>query len=131
MSDSNVEILKKGYVAFGKGDLPTVLSLFDPKIDWYEAESLPYGGRHIGHDAVVENVFSKLSTEWDGYTVSPIEYIDSGETIVVLGKYSGTFKETGKSMEADFAHVWRFSDGKAAKFYQYVDSLKLSDAMQG
>lgn len=127
----NVDALKSGYAAFAKGDIPTVLSLFDPKIEWTEAEGFPYAGTFVGHDAVVQNVFQKLGTEWDGFKVEAKEFIDGGDRIVALGKYSGTCKATGKSFEADFAHVWTFRGGIALKFYQYADTALVQAAFQG
>jgi ketosteroid isomerase-like protein len=40
----------------------------------------------------------------------------AADTIVVPGQYSGTYKATGKSFTADFAHVWKIENGKATKF---------------
>ena len=60
----------------------------------------------------------------------PDEFIDGGDTIVALGKYSGTYKRTGKSFQANFAHVWKMSDGKAISFVQYVDTLVVHRALQ-
>jgi ketosteroid isomerase-like protein len=130
MSNNHVEILRSGYGNFAKGDIPAVLEVFDSDIDWTEAKGFPYGGSYRGHDAVVNEVFMKLGTEWDGYTVEPSEFLESGEKIVVLGKYSGTYKATGKSFEADFAHVWTLHKGKAVKFVQYTDTALVQAALQ-
>jgi ketosteroid isomerase-like protein len=60
----------------------------------------------------------------------PDEFVDGGDTVVALGKYSGTYKRTGKSFQANFAHVWKMSDGKAIRFVQYVDTLVVQRALQ-
>jgi hypothetical protein len=39
--------------------------------------------------------------------------------------YTGTFKATGGSMRAAFAHRWTLREGKIIRFFQYVDSAKL------
>jgi ketosteroid isomerase-like protein len=129
MSSKNLEILRKGYGDFAAGNIPSVLAIFDPKIEWTEADGFPYGGTYIGPDAVLKNVFMKLGTEWDGYTVKPVEFIDAGERVVVLGQYSGSYKATGKSFKADFAHVWALRDGKAVKFMQYADTALIQKAL--
>lgn len=126
----NVETLKQGYDFFAKGDIPAVLNLFDPKIEWTEAAGFPYAGTFVGHEAVVNNVFMKLGTEWDGFSVKPKEFIDGGDRVVALGKYSGTNKATGKSFEADFAHFWTMRDGIAVKFYQYADTALVQEALK-
>lgn len=130
MSFNHVDILRTGYGDFAKGNIPGVLAVFDPQIEWTEAEGFPYGGTYIGHNEVVEKVFKRLATEWDGYTVSPKEFLEAGERIIVLGQYRGTYKATGKSFGAEFAHVWTFRGGKAVKFIQYADTALVQKALQ-
>lgn len=106
-----------------------VLEVLSADIAWTEAEGFPYGGTYHGPKGVLEGVFMRLGSEWNGFAAVPSEFIDGGDTIVVLGKYSGTYKATGKSFEADFAHVWKLRDGKAAQFVQYVDTLLVNRAV--
>ena len=130
MSNQNLAGVQGAYEAFAKGDVPGVLGFLGADIEWTEAEGFPYGGTYRGPDAVLEGVFMKLGTEWDGYAAVPTEFIDAGDTIVALGKYSGKYKATGKSFQANFAHVWKLRDGKAIKFLQYTDTFKVREALQ-
>ena len=127
---NNVDLIRGAYDAFAKGDVPTVLGLLSPDINWTEAEGFPYGGTYVGPRAVLENVFMRLGTEWEGFAAVPHEFIDGGDSVVALGKYSGTYKATGKSFQADFAHVWKIKDGKAVKFVQYVDTALVQRALE-
>jgi uncharacterized protein len=127
---SNLNSVQKVYEAFAKGDIPSVLGFLTPDTDWTEAEGFPYAGTYRGPRAVLEGVFMRLGSEWKGFAAVPDEFIDGGDTIVALGKYSGTYKKTGKSFEANFAHVWKLKDGKAVRFIQYVDTLLVHRALQ-
>ena len=127
---SNINSIKQVYQAFAEGDVPTVLGALSPEIDWTEAEGFPYAGTYHGPRAVLEGVFMRLGSEWNGFAAIPDEFIDGGDTVVVLGKYSGTYKKTGKSFQANFAHVWKLQDGKAIRFIQYVDTLLVHRALQ-
>jgi ketosteroid isomerase-like protein len=127
---SNVNSIKQVYQAFAEGDVPTVLGALSPEIDWTEAEGFPYAGTYHGPRAVLEGVFMRLGSEWNGFAAIPDEFIDGGDTVVVLGKYSGAYKKTGKSFQANFAHVWKMQDGKAIRFIQYVDTLLVHRALQ-
>jgi ketosteroid isomerase-like protein len=127
---SNLDSVKQVYQAFAEGDVPTVLSFLNPEIAWTEAEGFPYGGTYHGHQAVLEGVFMRLGSEWNGFAAIPDEFIDAGDSVVALGKYSGTYKATGKSFQANFAHVWKMQDGKALRFVQYVDTLLVQQALQ-
>lgn len=118
----NTDLIRGVYEAFAKGDIPSVLDTLASDISWTEAEGGPYGGVSIGPDQVLQNVFMKLGAEWDGFSAIPGEFIAEGNTVVVLGDYSASFKATGKSFQAPFAHVWKLQNGKAVSFQQYTDT---------
>ena len=127
---SNLNSVKGLYDSFAKGDVPAVLRFLSPDIKWTEAEGFPYGGTDIGPAAVLENVFIRLGTEWEGFAAVPDEFIEGGDTVVALGRYSGKYKATGKSFQADFAHVWKMQEGKAVRFVQYTDTLLVQRALE-
>lgn len=127
---NNLDRIKAVYEAFAKGDIPSVLEILSRDIDWTEAEGFPYGGTYHGPKAVLEGVFMRLGAEWKDFAAVPHEFIDGGDTIVALGKYSGTYKATNKSFAADFAHVWKLREGKAVRFMQYVDTLIVHRALE-
>jgi ketosteroid isomerase-like protein len=129
---SNVGLLKNLYEAFGRGDVPSVLGMMSPEIRWYQAEGNPYmpsGEPWTGPDAVLNNLFVKLGSEWDGFAVHPQAFHDAGDSVVVEARYSGTCKATGKSMDAQVCHVWDVEGGKLTRFQQYVDTAKMRDVM--
>jgi ketosteroid isomerase-like protein len=129
---SAAEFLAGVYEAFGRGDVPTVLGAMDPEIRWHEAEGNPYrpsGEPWIGPEAVLNNLFVKLGEEWDGFTVHPQTYHEAGDVVVVEARYTGTYKATGKPMNAQVCHVWTLGGGKLTKFQQYVDTGKLREVM--
>jgi ketosteroid isomerase-like protein len=129
---SNAQIVKDAYEAFGRGDIGAVLAAFDPQIEWREAESNPYqpdGSPWIGGAAITENLFVKLGSEWDGFTVTPVAFHDAGDTVVVETRYTGTYKATSKHVHAQACHVWKLRDDKATSFQQYVDTAQLQDVM--
>ncbi len=126
MSQENVDLIRAIYAAFAAGDVPGVLSRMSPDIVWNEAENFPYadGNPYVGPQAVLEGVFARIGAEWDGFEAAPDELLDAGDAVVALGRYRGIFKATGKRLDAQFAHVWRVADGKAAAFQQYTDTLQ-------
>jgi uncharacterized protein len=127
----DLELVRSIYAAFAVGDIPSVLGALAADVSWTEAEGGPYGGVSVGPDAVLENVFMKLGGEWDGFAAKPAEFVADGATVVALGEYSATFKATGKSFRAPFAHVWKMNDGKVASFVQHTDTAVHLQPMQG
>lgn len=126
---TNLQAVKRMYDAFAEGDIPTVLDQMSPDIVWHEAENFPYADRspYKGPEAVLEGVFARCGSEWDGFGVEIEELIDAGETIVGLGRYSGTYKATGKAQNPQLAHIWRVKDGKVVGFQQHVDTLHVAE----
>jgi ketosteroid isomerase-like protein len=128
----NVRLLKNLYEAFGRGDIPAVLGGMSPDIKWYSAEGNPYmrsGDPWVGPDAILNNLFMKIATEWDGFTVHTKSFHGAGDSVIVEARYTGTYKPTGKSIDAQVCHVWDVKDGKVSRFQQYMDTAQLQDAM--
>lgn len=126
MSESNVSLVRGIYEAFGTGDIQGVLGRMAADMEWNEAENFPYadGNPYVGADAIVGGVFMRLGGEWDGFAAVPRDYLDAGDHVVVLGRYKGIYKATGKPLDAQMCHVWRVEDGKAVHFQQYTDTLQ-------
>ncbi|MFL6843552.1 MAG: nuclear transport factor 2 family protein [Allosphingosinicella sp.] len=131
MSEANVDLVRSIYSAFASGDIPGVVGAMAPEMEWNEAENFPYadGNPYRGAEAILGGVFARLGGEWDGFAAVPEEYLDAGDTVVVLGRYRGTCKATGGKLDAQMAHVWRVRDGKAVHFQQYTDTLQAHRAM--
>jgi ketosteroid isomerase-like protein len=127
-----VDIVRGFYDALGRGDVTTVLSLFDAQIEWTEAERFPYyGGTWHGPQAVVDNLLVPLSRDWDGFSATAREFVAGGDRVVALGSYSGTYKQTGRSFTAAFAHVWAVRNDKLARFAMHTDTAKVLEAVRG
>ena len=131
MSAENVSLVKQIYHAFGTGDVPAAIAAMGPEIEWNEAENFPYadGNPYIGAEAIVDGVFSRLASEWDGFHFAPEQFLDAGDTVIAIGRYGGTWRGTGKAMSPQAAHIWTCADGKAVRFQQMVDTLAVARAM--
>lgn len=126
MSEQNRKTIEGMYEAFGKGDVPVIIGALDPDVEWWEAENFIYADKnpYIGPQAVLEGVFARIGNEWESFTVTPDEVLDAGETVVGRGYYSGKFRQTGREVRAQFAHVFSFRNGKVVKFQQYTDTAQ-------
>jgi uncharacterized protein len=129
---NSVERVKALYGAFATGDVPTVLGGMDPGIHWSEAEGNPYqpsGAPWVGPQAILDNLFMKLATEWDSYTVHPETFYDAGDSAVVEGRYSGKYLATGVEIDFPYCHVFTFAGDKLVRFQQYTNTAALQQAV--
>jgi ketosteroid isomerase-like protein len=128
MSQENVDLVRGGYEAFARQDIPGVLERFDANIEWTAPDTLPNGGTHHGPDGV-GGFFATLPDTWAELNVGPDEYLDAGDTLVVLGT-NRMRGHNGVAAEAQFVHVWDVKDGKVVRFREIVDTAKLLPALE-
>jgi len=128
----NTQIIDALYNAFSTGDIPAVLGLMHPKIEWNEAESnsLSDGNPYIGPDAILEGVFARLGANHEHFGLQDVKIHDMSDNMVLATlRYDAKVKATGKSYNAQAAHLWTLNDeGKIITFQQYVDTKKLADS---
>jgi ketosteroid isomerase-like protein len=125
----NADLIRNTYDAFARGDIATVLALLDPKVEWTEAAGFPYAGTYRGPEAVLAEVLIRLGTEWDDFEAVPDRIAADDGIVIATGTYSGTFKATGRSFAARFAHAWEMRDGKVVRFEQIADTAKVQEAL--
>jgi uncharacterized protein len=127
---SNLEIVQRSYLSFSRGDLDAVLADLDPAIEWHQAQGLPHGGLYRGVDEVRRNIFEPLDAEWwSEFDAAPDEFLESGDQVVVLGRYRGTAKGSGKVLDVPFVHVWTLREARAIRFRQFLDTAGWVEAL--
>src|SRR3954451_10575999 len=126
------QILKDGYEAFGRGDIEAATEHFADDIRWEgpNTDRIPGSGTHTGRDAIVQKAWSVIPETWDNFSVTPDEFIEQGDTVIVLGHNEATAKSTGKSIKVPFVHVWRFEGDKAKQVLTLSDTAVIAEALE-
>jgi ketosteroid isomerase-like protein len=128
---SNVAITRRSYEAFARGDLDGVVAGMHAEIEWHQAQGLPHGGTYRGLEDVRRSIFEPLDEQWwSEFSAEPGEFLDAGDEVVVLGRYRGTAKGTGRQLDVPFVHLWSFRDGKAVRFRQFLDTAGWNEALR-
>jgi len=126
----NLDLARSSYDAFGRGDLDGALAMMDDDIEWHQAQGLPHGGVYRGLANVRAAIFDPLDEEWwDEFSATPNEFLDAGPEVVVLGRYRGVAKGTGKLLDIPFVHVWTVQGGQAIRFRQFLDTAGWNGAL--
>ena len=124
-----LDLIRATYEGSSEENGRNLMAVLAPDVEWTEAEGFPYAGSYIGPDAIIAGVFRRLATEWTGYRADVHTYLEDGDRVAAFGVYSGTYKATGKSMRATFAHLYDLKDGKITRMHQYVDSYMVQQAL--
>ncbi len=128
MAQQDVDTIRTAYEAFNRGDVPAVLSIFDPNIEWYE----PGGGNapqgtFRGPQSVASDVFAAVPANFDDFQAAPDQFIDASDHVVVVGRFRGRSKR-GQTLDTPFVHVHTMQNGKAVRFHNYVDATAWATA---
>ena len=127
---SNTDTLKQGYEAFARGDLDGATENFADDVRWEnpEAPQVPNSGVTEGKDSV-KQLFASLGEHWESFSITPDEFIESGDTVVVLSHAEAKGKQTGNEVKLPFVHVWRFSGGQVTEVQALTDTALAADAL--
>jgi ketosteroid isomerase-like protein len=131
MSQENVEILRKGFADFARGDVDAVLELFDPDIDWRPALAPILGVEMIrGREAMRKFLIRDLFGEgFDEFRAEPLSYEDlGGDAVLVTVRYTGRGESTGLVIDQTFASLYRFRDGKTVSMRDYSTRAEALEA---
>jgi ketosteroid isomerase-like protein len=131
MGRRELDIVRGVYASHEVRDTPGLLDLLDEDVEWAQAEGHPYAGPGPwrGHDEVVRHVVTPINEDWDGFITRVDEFVDAGDRVVVTGHYTGTYKATGRSIDAAVCVIYTLRDDKIVRFQQYCDTAQIRVAM--
>lgn len=120
----NLEVVRRGYEAFGRGDIETLLSLLDENIEWRTPgpADLPTAGVRRGRQEVGA-FFGLLNQVFEIQRFEPQTFLTGGDRVVVLGTDTAVLRATDKVLvDEPWAHVFTVKDGKIVAFQEYLDT---------
>jgi ketosteroid isomerase-like protein len=128
----NLDALKGGYDAFNSGDMDAVLEVWSDDIRWEGStnERIPGGGKYDGKDEA-KQVLENIPQNYDGLAAPADEYLEDGDTIVVLGRFEGKVKDSGNEFKVPYVHVWRMKNGQAQRVQMLTDTAEILHAVEG
>ena len=130
MSEENVEVVRRIYEAVERGDVETVLGLYDPEIEWVFARS-PFGGLlksdvYRGHEGLKQMFRERYDDAWREVEDDLEEVIDAGDRVVSVVSSYGRGRASGAEVRMTHAGVWTIRDGKVVR----VEWMSREDALE-
>ena len=127
----NVDVLKRGYDAFNSGDGETLAGVFAEDVRWEGTndERIPGAGTFESRDDVLA-ALGQISETFESFSTQPDEFIESGDTVVVLGHTEARTK-SGNDVKVPVAHVWRMEDGVIKRGQLLTDTAEILSALEG
>jgi ketosteroid isomerase-like protein len=126
MSEENLELVRRGWKAFERGDLPTALEVMSPDMVTYIAPPIPVAGTYNGREGFLQATLD-WAESFDELVMTGEEFIDGGDQVVVRSLHKSHGAGSGVPVEADIWYVWTVRAGKAVRvdiFNDRRDALK-------
>ena len=124
----NVQVVKNGYAAFNRRDIPGLLTLLTDDIEWHHpGTGTPLAGTYRGHNGVAE-FFQKLARDFDILDFQPREFVAEGDRVLVVGWERAKVKATNRTIDLDWVMSFTVRNGKVAKFREYTDTQAIANA---
>jgi uncharacterized protein len=124
-AQDNAELIRGGYEAFGKGDIPAVVALWADDIAWHVPGRSPLAGDYSGAEAIL-GFFAQLQERSGGsFRLELHDVLASDDHVVALVSEIGNRGDT--SLNNPAAHVWHMRDGKATEFWGAAYDLYVTD----
>ena len=130
MAEENLDVIRQGYEAFGRGDINALLESFDEEITWVTPgpNDLATSGRRTGRQEVA-GFFAAVNQLFEIQRFEPREFLAQGDTIVVLGSETAVARSTGRVIDLDWVHVFKMRNGKVVAFQEFFDTAAVLAAL--
>jgi ketosteroid isomerase-like protein len=130
VTGSDIEVVKEVFAAFAERDVDGVLAHADPTIVFRPMTS-DYAGRtepYRGHEGI-RQYFRDLAAIWDDIRLTPTDFRQVGETVLVTGKV--TARSPARLVAGSTGWVWRMRDGKVVYGRVYRSAAEAIEAVEG
>ena len=126
MSQENVELVRRIFEGWSRGDFSVGADLLAPEFEWQQhAEAVEPGVRRSDE---VGNSLRNIFEIYENFRVEPDDFVDAGEKVVVTARVSGTERRTGLPVHGSWEFVWTVQGGRLVRNEVYANRADALEA---
>ena len=128
----NIDLIKRAYAAFKRGDLQTLSGFVSEDLDFQHPmpQSIwPWAGKRNGRAGFAE-FLQGLGEVIEYDELEPREFIASDDHVAVIVFEHGIVKATGIPFDNLYVHVFKFTGSKVVQLLIFEDTAPIIAAMQ-
>jgi uncharacterized protein len=118
-SQQDLDTVRRGYDAFNRRDVETLLEAFHPEAEWHPLLAELGGRTYRGHEGV-RSMIEEIDDSWDSFRTEVERIVDAGEHIFVFAHTSARGKASGVEADLDVVTVVEMRDGRALRVWSYA-----------
>lgn len=115
-----MEVVTASIDAFNRRDLPALLDLIDPGVEWIPLSAVLDGGAYRGHDGI-HRFIADADDDIEHMTVRLEEAFEIGENVVVYGAIAGRGRGSGMDLDLPLGWVLRVRNGRVDHLRAYPE----------
>jgi len=125
MAHPNEDLVRRGFAAFGTGDMATLGELFADDVVWHSGGRSPIAGDYKGKDEVF-GFFAQLAQRAGGtFRVDIHDVLANDKHVVALT--TGTAEREGKRLSDNGVQIFHVKDGKVTETWFYPGDQYAAD----
>jgi ketosteroid isomerase-like protein len=109
MSEENVELVRRIHERWDRGE--SISELVADDLEYVNPTYAVEPGTRVGR-----KMFGSVRETYPDFLFHPQRYIDAGDDVAVLGRYTASGGVSGIPVEGDHGYVWTVKDGVAVRF---------------
>jgi hypothetical protein len=128
MSQENVEIVRRGYDAYNRGDVDAAVSDFASDCEFVPTGALP-GGRGVYHGPEGFKQFvAWVRDEFEDARFDVNDVVDAGDRVLASFTIRGRGRQSGAATSWDLWHVWTIRDGAVVRGQAFTGETEALEA---
>src|SRR5262245_14755835 len=130
MSHENVEIVRRANAAFNSGDYEGFADSLDPEIEFRDHAHAADAPEAVKGRQALLSVLSEWRESFDDFRAEVSEYIDAGDHVVCVTRWTGTGKASDAAVDVSQVDVYELREGKVVRAtLAYPDKMTALDAI--
>ena len=127
MANTNEDLVRQGYKAFGEGDMDTLRSLFAPDAVHVATGNNPLSGEYQGVDAIL-GYFGKLFELSDGTFTATLQTAKAEGDDTVVATHRDRAQRGDKTLDQDETLTFTIAGGKFTRLVESHSDQAAYDA---
>jgi uncharacterized protein len=107
MAENRVDLIRRGYESWNRGDRGWVLDHMSEEVEWTTPPEDPDPGTYHGHEGV-EQFWAQWRAAVGQLQFEPLEVLEEGDHVVVVALRSGRGEHSGLNVSDQVVQVFSF-----------------------
>jgi ketosteroid isomerase-like protein len=121
MSERNVEIVRRIYDGWARGDFNAGVELYDRYVLLVLRPEFPDPGPYLGRMAIGGYMRNQFLADFENATITGEEFIEAGDSVVVRIRQAAAGSASGLPVEMSYYIVWTLRGGAVIRIESIME----------